>query len=179
MFLISILESQFINKMRYLFSIGSNLGDKSFFICEMQNFLKTILNDPIEYSSLMETAPVDVNTNQESYLNQIISGYSNKTPKEVLRLSQKEEKRLGRDAKGEKLSRTADLDIIIVDDYVSDAEDLTIPHPAICERRFILEGLNELIPEFIHPVLKKSISKLFNEMSPEVKEQEIIRISMP
>lgn len=159
--------------MLYFFSLGSNLGNRESYIQRMDDMICTILNDKVKRSSLMETDPVDVIDKQQPYLNRIISGNCDLEPEEVLKKCQSFEIDLGRVNKGEKLSRTADIDIIFAENSVLDLENLTIPHPAICERRFILEGLFEIDPHFIHPKLKKSISSLYEEMSHKVKDQGI------
>ncbi len=159
--------------MLYYFSLGSNLGNRESYIQKMEDLLKSFLKEPVKCSSLMETAPVDVAEKQTPYLNKILSGYSNLGPEVVLKNCQKFENKLGRLNKGEKLSRTADIDIIFAEGNILNQELLVIPHPAICERRFILEGLFELDPYFMHPVLNKNISSLYHEMSREIKDQEI------
>lgn len=159
--------------MLYYFSLGSNLGDRFSYIEKMENFLLEKLDQPMVSSSLMETAPVDVSDEQLPYLNKIISGLSNLAPQEMLKECQYLENELGRENKGAKLARTADIDILLVDDVIFTDDSLTIPHPAICDRRFILEGLIEMDEELIHPVLKKSISALYSEMKKCIKDQEI------
>lgn len=162
--------------MRYCFSIGSNLGDRYFYIGEMVEFLQNLLSRDIKISSLMETEPLEVNDSQLPYLNQIISGFSEIEPDEMLKLCQSEEVRLGRGEKGMMLPRTSDIDIIFADDKIINNENLTLPHPAICYRRFILEGMYETDKDWKHPQLDKSINELHLKMSIELKNQKIQRI---
>lgn len=159
--------------MLYFFSLGSNLGDRFNYMDKMEAFLESLLDGPVNKSSLMETSPVDVKDAQNAYLNRIVSGYSNISPKEMLILCQKEEIRLGRDQKGEKLSRTADIDILFAQDTIISTDNLTVPHLAICERRFIIEGLYELDKDFLHPLLLKSIAELKDEYCSKLQVQEI------
>ena len=63
--------------------------------------------------------------------------------------------------------RTIDIDILLYDDLVVQEENLVIPHLHIQERKFILIPLNEIIPNFIHPVLQKTISRLLNDCKDE------------
>lgn len=162
--------------MRYCFSLGSNLGDRYFYMKEMITFLKTLLYGDVKISSLMETEPLEVNNSQLPYLNQIISGCSEILPNEMLIKCQQEEERLGRTGKGMMLSRTADIDIIFIDDQVIQSESLSVPHHAICKRRFIIEGLVETDIKWRHPLLQKSINELHLKMSDELNKQKIRRI---
>lgn len=159
--------------MRYFFSLGSNLGDPYFYMKKMEEFLEKTLDSPIIRSSLMETTPVDVTDVQKIYLNRIVVGESQILPLDMLKLCQKEELSLGRTNKGAKLARTADIDILFAGNQIINSDVLTIPHPAICERLFILKGLQQTDNTFVHPLLKKSISLLYSEIAEKLKDQEI------
>jgi 2-amino-4-hydroxy-6-hydroxymethyldihydropteridine diphosphokinase len=84
-------------------------------------------------------------------------------PHECLKATQSVEQAIGRKEKSQNLvysSRLIDIDILFYNDEIIDTKDLTIPHPRLHLRNFTLQPLNELMPEYIHPKLKKSIEWL-------------------
>lgn len=84
--------------------------------------------------------------------------------KDLLKVNLQIEKDLGRVRNGDKYSsRTMDIDILFYDNDCINQDDLIVPHPRLHLRRFVLEPLNEIVPNFIHPVFNKSISELLNE----------------
>jgi 2-amino-4-hydroxy-6-hydroxymethyldihydropteridine diphosphokinase len=156
-----------------VFSLGSNLGDRKFFIEEMEKSLAEIIVPPIKRSRLMETAPVDIIGQQNWYLNRIIAGFFSGTPRGLLEQTQLIERRLGRTEKGNRAPRTADIDLLLFDNQVVKEDDLVLPHPAIHLRRFCIEGLFEVVPDKMIAGINSTVTQLFSEMAPEIREQRI------
>ena len=144
--------------------LGSNIGDRKSHLLNAIELLKE--NSDIEItqvSTLIETKAVSV-LPQPDFLNGVVSIKTLLTPAELLTLTQTIEKKCGRSAKGNYEPRTIDLDILFYGDQIICQEELMIPHPMAHERDFVLIPLNELSPEFIHPVLQESIHTLYNRV---------------
>jgi 2-amino-4-hydroxy-6-hydroxymethyldihydropteridine diphosphokinase len=155
-------------------SLGSNVGDRGFFISEMENSLNEILSGPLRRSRLMETEPVGVTEQQGWFLNRIVTGFYTGTPQQLLEATQLIERRLGRITKRDLVPRTADIDILLFGSTVVYEANLIIPHPAITLRRFCLEGLNDLIPEQMVCGIDKTIAQLFEQFGPLLQRQSIV-----
>ncbi len=141
--------------------IGSNMGDRAANIDRAMTLLKEHKDiKVIAESSLIETDPVG-GPAQPKFLNGAIQIDTDLMPLDLLSQLKIIERRLGR-VKGEPNSpRPIDLDILFYDDVVIvDGKNLTIPHPKIAERFFVLKPLLEIAPELVHPRLNKSIKEL-------------------
>jgi len=138
--------------------IGSNLGDKEKNIKKSIDLLKEKCRI-LKVSSLYETEPVGY-TNQDCFLNCVVEIDTELKPEELLKFSQSIEKILGRIKTIKYGPRTIDLDILFYGNYIIKTKNLIIPHPRLHKRLFVLEPLNELCPELVHPVLKKSVEEL-------------------
>jgi 2-amino-4-hydroxy-6-hydroxymethyldihydropteridine diphosphokinase len=87
---------------------------------------------------------------------------------ELLRI----EKEMGRQRIQRKGPRSIDIDILLFGDAVVNTPELTIPHPAMARRRFVLEPLAEIAPEIRHPLLNKKVRELLAEVSPGQRVQK-------
>jgi len=114
-------------------------------------------------SSIIETNAWG-KTKQPDFLNQVILLETKLSPQNLLKKCQEIENKLGRERKERWKERTIDLDILFYNDLVLNDVDLIIPHPYISERKFVLKPLNEIASDFIHPVFKKSILVLYEEL---------------
>ena len=151
-------------------SIGSNLGNKEKNLVFAYNNLKHILKN-IKSSSLFKTEPM-YNTDQPEFLNAVFSGETDLEPYKILEYIHTLEDKVGRDrAKaGWKGPRPLDIDILLYGDTISDDPVLTLPHPGLKERGFVLIPLAEIAPELTDPItckLYKSFIK--NNMNFSVK----------
>jgi 2-amino-4-hydroxy-6-hydroxymethyldihydropteridine diphosphokinase len=158
-----------VSRTVYL-SIGSNLGNKEKNLISAYNNLKHILKN-IKSSSLFKTEPM-YNTDQPEFLNAVFSGETDLEPYKILEYIHTLEDKAGRDrAKaGWKGPRPLDIDILLYGDTISDDPVLTLPHPGIKERGFVLIPLMEIAPELTDPItgrLYKSFIK--NNMNFSVK----------
>ncbi len=152
---------------------GGNQGDRKALLDEAIKEMSSIGKIEIR-SSLYETAPWGFES-ENSFYNQIVVYNTELTPEEVLDKCQATEKQLGRVRTGTQFSsRTIDIDILFCDSRIIDTPRLTVPHPRMAQRNFVLYPLNEIMPDFIHPVLGKKISELLLE-SPDTLKTEVIR----
>ena len=152
---------------------GGNQGDRKALLDEAIKEMSKIGKIAIR-SSLYETAPWGFESENPFY-NQIVVYNTELTPEEVLDQCQATEKKLGRVRTGTQFSsRTMDIDILFYGSQIIDTPRLTIPHPRIAQRNFVLCPLNEIMPDFIHPVSGKKISELLLE-SPDTLKIEVIR----
>ena len=110
-------------------------------------------------SSFYETEPVEV-TAQPWFLNCAVKLDTEKMPKLLLKGILDLEREMGRRRTQNKGPRNIDIDILLFGNSIVEAKGLTIPHPALHERRFVLEPLAEIAPEARHPVLKKTIREM-------------------
>jgi 2-amino-4-hydroxy-6-hydroxymethyldihydropteridine diphosphokinase len=108
---------------------------------------------------MYETEPVGC-TDPSWFLNLAVEAETALLPLELLRRCLEIEAAHGRIRSFHGAPRTLDIDILLIDNWILNDSELTIPHPRMAERRFVLEPLFELAPELIHPVVQKPISSL-------------------
>ncbi len=144
--------------------IGSNLGNREKYIASA---IKHLSQDPeievLQKSKLLKTEPYG-NIYQPSFLNCVIKIETTSSPKQLLKCCMKIENELGRIRKEKWGPRNIDIDILFYNDRILNKPDLIIPHPDLHNREFLLKSLNEIAPDLIHPVLKKKIRKLLQEL---------------
>jgi 2-amino-4-hydroxy-6-hydroxymethyldihydropteridine diphosphokinase len=141
--------------------LGSNLGNRAgYLLLAVRGLLEAGL-DVIRLSNIYETQPVE-NENQPPFLNMVaeIRGSTLPLPEQMLARLLRIEYALGRTRDVRMGPRTIDLDLLIFKDERATSEFLTLPHPRLQSRRFVLVPLNELVPNLVHPVLNKSIGEL-------------------
>ena len=142
--------------------LGSNLGDKEDNIKKAIDLMKEKCKI-LEVSSLYKTEPVGYK-NQDWFLNCTVEIKINFLPHELLIFLKSIEKKLGRVKTIKNGPRTIDLDILFYGNEVIKTNNLTIPHPRLHERLFVLEPLKEICPELVHPILKKNINELISDL---------------
>jgi 2-amino-4-hydroxy-6-hydroxymethyldihydropteridine diphosphokinase len=141
--------------------IGSNLGDRKNNCERAIELLKRRGISIKKRSSLHETQPWGVR-NQPLFLNMAIEIETDYTPKELLTIVKDIEAKIGRQKTFPWGPRVVDLDILIFNEMVIRSQELTIPHPYMHKREFVLEPLQEIAPDLVHPVLKRSMRELLN-----------------
>jgi len=139
-------------------SLGANVGDCARNIREAIARLEE-LGHVVAASSFYETDPVEF-TDQAWFLNCAVALETAKTPAQLMAALLTIEREMGRQRTQKKGPRTIDIDILLFGDTVVDSPELTIPHPAMQERRFVLEPLGEIAAEARHPVLGKTVGEL-------------------
>lgn len=133
--------------------LGSNLGDRSLILRRAVSEIATHVGSVTAESRVMESAPVDF-VSEHPFLNQVIRVESYLSTTEVLRETQRIERALGREVKsqgGVHHDRTCDIDILVYDDVVMTSDELTIPHPKMKERDFVMLPLSEIAPDLTLP----------------------------
>jgi 2-amino-4-hydroxy-6-hydroxymethyldihydropteridine diphosphokinase len=141
--------------------LGSNLGDRAgHLLLGVRGMLDAGL-DVIRLSSIYETEPVEYKA-QPAFLNMVaeLRGSTLPSPEQTLARLLRIEYALGRTRDVRMGPRTIDLDLLIFKDQQIETEFLTVPHPRLATRRFVLVPLNEIVPGLVHPVLGKPISEL-------------------
>ncbi|NJN44873.1 MAG: 2-amino-4-hydroxy-6-hydroxymethyldihydropteridine diphosphokinase [Anaerolineae bacterium] len=143
-------------------ALGTNLGDR------LANLKGAIAALPptvrvIRESSVYETEPWGFE-NQPNFLNQVIEAETTLPPTDLLHHLKSLENQLGRKPSFQFGPRLIDLDILFYDDLVLDTLALSIPHPRLHERAFVLIPLADIAPDFIHPVYQKTIRELLENL---------------
>jgi 2-amino-4-hydroxy-6-hydroxymethyldihydropteridine diphosphokinase len=149
--------------MNVFLGLGSNIGER------VQNIHSAIskINERIGSvsltSSFYETEPWGFEC-EDYFLNMVLSCESHLSIIDILSEITDIESALGRVRTGKGYeSRIIDIDILFYGDYIFEKEGIIVPHPKLHERRFVLVPLNEIAPQFIHPVFKKSIATLLTD----------------
>ncbi len=145
-------------------ALGSNIGDKEYNIKTAIEKLKEFKEIKVKkISNIIETEPWGYE-NQDSFKNAAIEIETFLNPKELMSILLDIEKDMKRERVIRWGPRTIDLDIIFFDDYITSDDYITIPHPRMEEREFVLGPLNEIAPNFIHPLSKKRVFKMLEEI---------------
>jgi 2-amino-4-hydroxy-6-hydroxymethyldihydropteridine diphosphokinase len=150
-------------------ALGSNIEPRRKYLTEAMTLLPTHLGrseqDHWCSSSTYETAPVGGPPGQGPHLNMVLGLTTDLPAPELLRRLQEVENKLGR-VRAERFGpRTIDLDLLLYGDLVYQDESLTIPHPRLHERLFVLQPLAEIAPGLVHPVLKRTIADLLADLT--------------
>ncbi|TSD66135.1 2-amino-4-hydroxy-6-hydroxymethyldihydropteridine diphosphokinase [Inquilinus sp. KBS0705] len=143
--------------------LGSNLGNRNLFLQQAIQHIEEDIAPVSQKSAVYETQSWG-KADLPDYLNQVIVIQTNLTAQNVLQKILAIELLLGRKREEKWGSRIIDIDILFYGDQIINAPGLVVPHPELHNRRFTLEPLAELTPDFIHPVLNKNILILKKEL---------------
>src|SRR5574343_144042 len=140
---------------------GSNVGDSLANLQTAARYIAAEVGSIQKQSPVYKTAPWG-NTKQQDFLNQVLWVDTPKSAREALALVLAIEQKMGRIREQKWAPRTIDIDILFYDDAIIQESDLQVPHPLLHLRKFTLQPLLELYPNFIHPLFKQSIAQLSN-----------------
>ncbi|MCX6249880.1 MAG: 2-amino-4-hydroxy-6-hydroxymethyldihydropteridine diphosphokinase [Bacteroidetes bacterium] len=158
-----------MNSKEVYLLLGSNLGDRHRILEEAKTAIKLRLGRIATCSSIYETGPWGF-TAEHLFLNQVIRIETVLNPENLLRTIMDIEEIFGRKRNEQSYeSRTLDIDILFYADEIIKSEGLTIPHPLIPDRKFVLIPLAEIAPNLIHPVSGKTINVLLKECEDPLK----------
>jgi len=151
------------NRHIVFLGLGSNIGNKK---QNLENAIKKLGEkiSGIQASKFYETEPWGF-VNQDKFLNAVIIGRTNLCPSQLLKFVKQIEQAVGRVERFKWGPREIDIDILFYDDLVYKDDFLIIPHPFIQERKFVLEPLLDLDPNFVHPIFKKTVRQLHEKLS--------------
>ena len=156
-------------------ALGSNLGDRE---GNLRGAIARIaaIGAVARVSSWYETEPVDM-TGQPWFLNAALELRTELEPVPLLRNLLRIEQAMGRHRDVPKGPRNIDLDLLLFDDQVINIPELTLPHPAMHERRFVLAPLTEIAPGAVHPVLRKSALTLLETLVDPAQVRRVLPLS--
>jgi 2-amino-4-hydroxy-6-hydroxymethyldihydropteridine diphosphokinase len=157
---------------------GSNVGDRVDFCDRAVTLLSLLPHSRLQGVSLLyETEPVRdrIDPGEGWFLNGVVQLETDITPRSLLTTLQEIERALDRDEDNRSGPRTIDLDILFYGEHVIKEPGLTIPHPRLHQRRFVLMPMNELDPLWVHPMLNQSVTQLLME----TKDQSQVQLVFP
>jgi 2-amino-4-hydroxy-6-hydroxymethyldihydropteridine diphosphokinase len=150
-----------------IIGLGSNLGDRR---GALDGAIAALSATPgvrvRRVSSYRETEPVGGPAGQGSYLNAAAALETTLDPLELLHVLRAIEARFGRVRTVRWGERTLDLDLLLFDDRIIETPELTVPHPRLRERRFVLEPLAEVAPAVVEPRSGRTVSELLRDLNP-------------
>ncbi|MBO6118520.1 MAG: 2-amino-4-hydroxy-6-hydroxymethyldihydropteridine diphosphokinase [Bacteroidales bacterium] len=142
-------------------SFGSNLGNKKENILKAYGLLQARLGKQIKTSDIIQTEPWGF-TSEELFANSVAVFQTEYSAEECLKIINQIEKELGRirNMSAGYENRVIDIDILFYGDMIINTPDLTVPHPLLHLRQFVMIPLKQIIPEWVHPVIKKKIKDI-------------------
>tara|TARA_Y100000589_G_scaffold205004_1_gene193412 strand:- start:18830 stop:19360 length:531 start_codon:yes stop_codon:yes gene_type:complete len=151
------------NKHIVYLSLGTNLGNKAKNIEDAKRLIKEHAGNILNCSNIYKTEAWQMNEKTPVFYNIALALATELSPHELLEVTQSIERKLGRKEKSlnnEYKNRIIDIDILLMDNLILNTEKLTIPHPLMHKRNFVLYPLNEIAKDVIHPVFAKTINEL-------------------
>jgi len=149
--------------MRCGIALGSNLGDRLEHLNAGRSAVEKLHspNHPPLLSPIYETEPVDCEPGTAAYLNAVMEIETDREPIELFHALQQIERSLGRPAEhARNAPRTLDLDLLYAGDCILQSTELTLPHPRLAARRFVLQPLADIRPKLILPGTDKTVAEL-------------------
>ena len=143
--------------------LGSNIGDRVLFLEKAIAGIEKHAGHIVKKSDVYET-PAWGKTDEPDYLNQVLMVETLHKPHDLLRKLLDIELELGRERKEKWGSRTIDIDILFYGDEIINDAVLTVPHPQLHKRKFTLEPMSQIAPDYVHPVLHKTIAELNEQL---------------
>ena len=156
--------------------VGSNQGDRLALISQAVKSLGAVEGVQLtRLATIIETEPLLGGPPQPPFLNTVVEAQTTRGPHELLAALQGIERRLGRVPSSVRWApRPIDLDLLLYDDRIIDELGLTIPHPRMHQRAFVLEPLTQLAPELSHPLLNETIAELAQRLRRPVAPSRVL-----
>jgi 2-amino-4-hydroxy-6-hydroxymethyldihydropteridine diphosphokinase len=148
--------------------LGANLEDPKKQLAAAVQAIQEQIGKIVQQSSIYITESWGTEEKQPDYLNQVLAVQSEWSAQEVLQKTQRIEEKLGRVRHKKWEARVIDIDILFYEDAIIDLPNLKIPHPLFQERNFAMVPMNEIAPNYIHPVFNKNITELLRESSDDL-----------
>ncbi len=152
--------------------IGGNIGDRNKNLKEAIDFIAHDCGSVIKSSSIYETAAWG-KTDQPDFLNQCLLIHTSFAATDLMERILAIEEKMGRKRKEKNDPRIIDIDILFFNDEVLQTGFLTLPHPQLQNRRFVLVPLKEIAPKLVHPILKKTITTLLKECPDKLEVRRV------
>jgi 2-amino-4-hydroxy-6-hydroxymethyldihydropteridine diphosphokinase len=154
--------------------LGSNVGDRASAVdSAIKEIEKRKVGRLLRTSRKYETEPLEC-PEGGPFINQTVELMTGMAPRALLRPLKQIEADLGRPAQtGKNSPRTIDIDILLYDSMVIAEKDLTVPHPGIRERRFVLQTLADIKPGLFHPVAQKTVTEIMQDLPSGVRDQKV------
>lgn len=153
--------------MKVYLGLGTNLGDKEGNLRIALQKIEERIGNLVSLSAFYATAPWGFSSDN-SFLNAVLCADTDLAPMEVLRMTQAIEREMGRVHKsvnGLYSDRVIDIDLLIYEDLVLCSDELTLPHPLMAGRRFVMEPLAEIAPGVVHPLLRRTMKELLEDLN--------------
>ncbi len=147
---------------------GGNIGDRKKNMEMVATLIQKRVGKIINCSKIYETEAWG-NRDQPAFYNQVLVIESKFSAREILTAILKIEEEMGRKRTVKNAARIIDIDILFFNKDIVNEQNLVIPHPEIGNRRFVLSPLNEIAPQMVHPVFKKTIQQLLSESKDQLK----------
>ena len=161
------------NNIQVIFlALGSNIENRKQHIETAITLLRQKVHD-ITVAPLYETKPRYFE-DQQNFLNTVLRGFTDLYPRELLQFTKAVQQEVGRVERFRNGPREIDIDILFYDNKVYKDEALEIPHPRLQERDFVLGPFADINPNFLHPILKKTIKELLDRLPEE--QRSIIKM---
>jgi 2-amino-4-hydroxy-6-hydroxymethyldihydropteridine diphosphokinase len=157
--------------------LGSNQGDRLAYLRDAVSALQAHGFKLCAASSVFETSPVGCPPGTPAFLNAVVACATGLEPTQVLHTALQIEQQLGRVRNATAVDRTLDIDLLCCGDRICDEVAVSLPHPRLHERLFVLEPLCQLAPELVHPRLRKSMAALL--AARRITSTETVRLFAP
>lgn len=151
-------------KTQLFISIGSNLGNREEYLTKCRKLLNWHVGEIITSSQIYETQAWG-DTDQGDFLNQVLKLKTGHSAQALIIELQRIEKYIGKEVIRKYGPRVIDIDVLYYSTDIINDYNLTVPHPNLHERKFVLIPLAEIAPDFVHPVLHKSSIELLGSIS--------------